>query len=375
MAERDYYEVLGVDRNASEADVKKAFRRLAMRYHPDRNPDQGEEAANRFKEAKRAYEVLSDEQQRAAYDQFGHAGVEAGAGAGASADPFNTIFGDIFGEVFGGRRGGGSQPRRGANLRYRLDLDFTQAIFGADTRITIPRTVACSTCSGSGARQGAGLSTCGRCGGSGQTQVRQGIFSIRQTCGACGGEGRVVSDPCGDCSGNGVVRKREEISIKVPPGVDTGDRSRVRGKGNAGKRGGPAGDLLVEMNVRPHPFFERDGANLHCRFPLSFTTAALGGEVEVPTLTGNVKLKIPTGTQSGRIFRLRNRGVKPARGGRKGDLFCHMEVETPVELNRAQKRLLEQFAGEVEREGDRQQPRRAQLLEWARNKGRERRAS
>ena len=375
MAERDYYEVLGVDRNASEADVKKAFRRLAMRYHPDRNPDQGEEAANRFKEAKRAYEVLSDEQQRAAYDQFGHAGVEAGAGAGGSADPFNTIFGDIFGEVFGGRRGGGSQVRRGANLRYRLDLDFTQAIFGAEMRITIPRTVACSTCSGSGSRAGAGLSTCGRCGGSGQTQVRQGIFSIRQTCGACGGEGRVVSDPCGDCSGNGVARKREEISIKVPPGVDTGDRSRVRGKGNAGKRGGPAGDLLVEMNVRPHPFFERDGANLHCRFPLSFTTAALGGEVEVPTLTGNVKLKIPAGTQSGRIFRLRNRGVKPARGGRKGDLFCHMEVETPVELNRAQKRLLEQFAGEVEREGDRQQPRRAQLLEWARNKGRERRAS
>ncbi len=375
MAERDYYEVLGVDRNASEADVKKAFRRLAMRYHPDRNPDQGEEAANRFKEAKRAYEVLSDEQKRAAYDQFGHAGVEAGAGAGASSDPFNTIFGDIFGEVFGGRRGGGSQSRRGANLRYRLDLDFTEAIFGADMRITIPRTVACSTCSGSGARPGTGLSTCGRCGGAGQTQVRQGIFSIRQTCGACGGEGRVVSDPCGDCSGNGAVRKSEEISLKVPPGVDTGDRSRVRGKGNAGKRGGPAGDLLVEMNVRPHPFFERDGANLQCRFPLSFTTAALGGEVEVPTLTGNVKLKIPAGTQSGRTFRLRNRGVKPARGGRKGDLFCHIEVETPVELNSAQKRLLKQFAGELERQGDRQQPRRARWLEWARDKGRERRAS
>ena len=375
MAERDYYEVLGVDRNASEADVKKAFRRLAMRYHPDRNPDQGEEAANRFKEAKRAYEVLSDEQKRAAYDQFGHAGVEAGAGAGASQDPFNTIFGDIFGEVFGGRRGGRSQPRRGANLRYRLDLDFSQAVFGADMRITIPRTVACSTCSGTGARPGTGLSTCGRCGGSGQTQVRQGIFTIQQTCRACGGEGRVVSDPCRDCSGKGVVRKREEISLKVPPGVDTGDRSRVRGKGNAGKRGGPAGDLLVEMNVRPHPFFERDGANLHCRFPLSFTTAALGGEVEVPTLTGNVKLKIPAGTQSGRIFRMRNRGVKPARGGRKGDLFCHMEVETPVELNKAQKRLLRQFASEVEHEGDRHQPRRARLFEWARGKDRERRAS
>ena len=375
MAERDYYEVLGVDRNASDADVKKAFRRLAMRYHPDRNPDQGEEAANRFKEAKRAYEVLSDEQKRAAYDQFGHAGVEAGAGSGAGADPFNTIFGDIFGEVFGGRRSGGQQSRRGANLRYRLDLDFTQAIFGADVRITIPRTVACSTCSGSGARPGTGLSTCGRCGGAGQTQVRQGIFSIRQTCGACGGEGRVVSDPCGDCSGNGAVRKSEEISLKVPPGVDTGDRSRVRGKGNAGKRGGPAGDLLVEMNVRPHAFFERDGANLHCRFPVSFTTAALGGEVEVPTLTGNVKLKIPAGTQSGRTFRLRNRGVKPARGGRKGDLFCHIEVETPVELNGAQKRLLKQFALELERQGDRQQPRRARWLEWARGKGNERRAS
>ena len=375
MAERDYYEVLGVDRNASEADVKKAFRRLAMRYHPDRNPDQGEEAVNRFKEAKRAYEILSDGQKRAAYDQFGHAGVEAGAGAGASGDPFNTIFGDIFGEVFGGRRRAGNQPRRGANLRYRLDLDFSQAVFGAEVRITIPRTAACSACSGSGARPGTGLSTCGRCGGRGQTEARQGVFSIRQTCGACGGEGRVVSDPCADCSGNGAVRKREEISLKVPPGVDTGDRSRVRGKGNAGKRGGPAGDLLVEMNVRPHPFFERDGANLHCRFPLSFTTAALGGEVEVPTLTGNVKLKIPAGTQSGRVFRMRNRGVKPARGGRKGDLFCHIEVETPVELNKAQKRLLKQFAREVEREGDRHQPRRARLSEWARGEDRERRAS
>ena len=378
MAERDYYEVLGVDRNASEADLKKAFRRLAMRYHPDRNPDQSDETANQFKEAKRAYEVLSDSQKRAAYDQFGHAGVEASAGAGGgSSDPFNTIFGDIFGEVFGGRRGASSQPRRGAHLRYRLDLNFTQAIFGDDVRITIPRTVACSTCAGSGSRPGTGMSTCGRCGGSGQTQIRQGIFSIRQTCGACGGEGRVVSDPCRDCSGKGAVSKSEEISLKIPPGVDTGDRSRVRGKGNAGQRGGPAGDLMVEMQVRPHPFFERDGANLHCRFPLSFTTAALGGEVEVPTLTGSVNLKVPAGTQSGRVFRLRGRGVKPARGGRKGDLFCHMEVETPVELNRTQKRLLKEFANQVERGGDRQQPRRAKWLDWAVKKGQDsgRRAS
>ena len=372
MAERDYYEVLGVDRNASEADVKKAFRRLAMRYHPDRNPDQGEDAANRFKEAKRAYEVLGNAEKRAAYDQFGHAGVEAG---GPSGDPFNTIFGDIFGEVFGGRRGAGRQQRRGANLRYRLDLDFTQAVFGADVRITIPRTVACSTCSGSGARAGTGLSTCGRCGGSGQTQVRQGIFSIRQTCGACGGEGRVVSDPCPDCSGNGVVRKSEEISLKVPPGVDTGDRTRVRGRGNAGKRGGPSGDLLVEMNVSPHRFYERDGPDLHCRYPVSFTTAALGGEVEVPTLTGSVKLKIPAGTQSGRIFRLPGRGVKPARGGRKGNLFCHIEVETPVQLNRAQKRLLQQLDQEIEQVGEKQQPRRARWQEWANNRSNGRRAS
>ena len=375
MAERDYYEVLGVDRSASDADVKKAFRRLAMRYHPDRNPDQSEEAANRFKEAKRAYEILSDGQKRAAYDQFGHAGVEAGAGAGASADPFNTIFGDIFGEVFGGRRRGGSQARRGANLRYRLELDFTQAIFGANVRITVPRTVACSTCSGSGARAGTGLSTCGRCGGSGQTQVRQGIFAIRQTCGACGGEGRVVSDPCTDCSGNGLVRKSEKISLKVPPGVDTGDRTRVRGRGNAGKRGGPTGDLLVEMKVKPHPFFERNGADLHCRFPVSFTTAALGGEVEVPTLTGSVRLKIRAGTQSGRVFRLPGRGVKPARGGRKGNLFCHIEVETPVQLSRAQKRLLQQFDQEMERVGEKQQPRRARWREWAGNRPKGRRAS
>ncbi len=368
MAERDYYEVLGVDRNASEADVKKAFRRLAMRYHPDRNPDQGEEAANQFKEAKRAYEVLSDGEKRAAYDQFGHAGVEAGAG-GPSGDPFNTIFGDIFGEVFGGRRRGGNQARRGAHLRYRLDLDFTQAIFGDDLRITVPREVACSTCSGSGARPGTGLSTCGRCGGSGRTQMRQGIFSIQQTCGACGGEGRVVSSPCKDCSGNGLLRKNEEISLKVPPGVDTGDRSRLRGKGNAGRRGGPSGDLMVEMNVRPHPFYTRDGGDLHCRYPISFTTAALGGEVEVPTLTGSVKIKIPAGTQSGRIFRLNGRGVKPARGGRKGHLFCHAEVETPVELNRAQRRLLKEFELEVENAGDRQQPLRSRWQSWARKKG------
>ena len=370
MTERDYYEVLGVDRNASDADVKKAYRRLAMRYHPDRNPDQGEEAANRFKEAKRAYEVLSDADKRAAYDQFGHAGVDT-ASAGTSGDPFNTIFGDIFGEVFGGRRGAGNRPRRGANLRYRLELDFTQAIFGDTVRITIPRTVACSTCSGSGARPGTGMSTCGRCGGSGQTQMRQGIFSIRQTCGACGGEGRVVSSPCTECSGKGTVSKGEEISLKVPPGVDTGDRSRVRGKGNAGPRGGPPGDLLVEMQVRAHPLYERNGADLHCRFPVSFTTAALGGEVEVPTLTGFVKLKVPSGTQSGRTFRLRGRGVKPARGGRSGDLYCHIEVETPVGLSRKQRRLLEAFSSESDRVGDKQHPRGARWRDWANRQSQE----
>lgn len=371
MAERDYYEILGVDRNASEADVKKAFRRLAMRHHPDRNPDQSEDSANRFKEAKRAYEVLSDPGKRAAYDRFGPAGVKGSAG-NSSGDPFNTIFGDIFGEVFGGRRRAASQPRRGAHLRYRLDLSFGQAIFGDTVRIRVPRTVACAACSGSGSRPGTGMSTCGRCGGSGQTRMQQGVFSIRQTCGACGGEGRVVASPCGNCSGKGVQRNTEEISLKVPPGVDTGDRSRIRGKGNAGPRGGPCGDLLVEMRVQPHDFFERDGANLHCRFPLSFTTAALGGEVEVPTFTGSVNFKVPAGTQSGRVFRLRGRGVKPARGGRAGDLFCHMEVETPVGLSRAQKRLLKQFAGEVERGGAQQQPRQAKWLDWGRSKGQQR---
>ncbi len=376
MAERDYYEVLGVDRNASDADVKKAYRRLAMRYHPDRNPDQGEEAANRFREAQRAYEVLSNTDKRAAYDQFGHAGVDASAGP--SADPFNTIFGDIFGEVFGGRRRGADrQPRRGANLRYRLELDFTQAIFGDTVRITIPRTVSCSTCSGSGARPGTGTSTCGRCGGSGQTQVRQGIFSIRQTCGACGGEGRVVSSPCTDCSGKGTVSKSEEISLKVPPGVDTGDRSRLRGKGNDGPRGGPPGDLIVEMQVRAHPLYERNGADLHCRFPVSFTIAALGGEVEVPALTGSVKFKVPPGTQSGRTFRLRGRGVKPARGGRSGDLYCHIEVETPVRLSRKQRCLLAEFSRESGRMGDRQHPRAAKWRDVAdrQPKGSERKGS
>ncbi len=367
MAERDYYEVLGVDRNAAESDIKKAYRRLAMRYHPDRNPDQGEEAANRFKEAKRAYEVLSDTDRRAAYDQFGHAGVDAGA-SGPSADPFRPIFGDIFGEMFGGQRSAGNRPRSGAHLRYRLEIDFTQAIFGDTVRITIPRTVACSTCSGSGARPGTGLSTCGRCGGRGQTQVRQGIFSIRQTCGACRGEGRVVSSPCTDCSGKGVVSKNEELTLNVPPGVDTGDRSRLRGKGNAGPGGGPPGDLIVEMQVRPHPLYKRDGPDLHCRFPVSFAIAALGGEVEVPTLAGSVKLKVPAGTQAGRTFRLRNRGVKPARGGRKGDLYCHIEIETPVELNSKQRRLLREFEQQAERVGARQHPRRAKWRDWGENR-------
>ncbi len=364
MAERDYYEVLGVDHNASDADVKKAYRRLAMRYHPDRNPNQSEEAANRFREVQRAYEVLSNAEKRGAYDQFGHAGVDASSGS-AGGDPFSSIFGDIFGEVFGSRRGGGGQPRQGANLRYRLEIGFTQAIFGDTVRITVPRAAACSTCSGSGARPGTGTSTCGRCGGSGQTQIRQGVFAISQTCGACGGEGRVVSSPCADCSGKGAVRKTEEISLKVPPGVDTGDRSRIRGKGNAGPRGGPPGDLIVEMQVRAHPLYEREGANLHCRFPVSFATAALGGEVELPTLTGPVKLKVPSGTQSGHTFRLRGRGVKPARGGRSGDLYCHIEVETPVGLSRKQRRLLEEFSRASGRAGDRQHPRAAKWRDWA----------
>jgi molecular chaperone DnaJ len=344
MSKRDYYEVLGVERTATEAELKKAYRRLAMKHHPDRNPDDSESEA-RFKEAKEAYEVLRDSRKRAAYDQFGHAGVDSGAGGGgfSAADAFSDIFGDVFGDIFGGGRRGRSRAYRGADLGYELALDLEQAAFGDDVTISVPTMVRCETCDGSGATPGSGKVNCTTCGGHGSVRMQQGFFSVQQTCPRCKGAGQVIDDPCRSCRGEGVRPETRTLSVKVPPGVDTGDRIRLSGEGEAGRNGGPPGDLYVEINVRPHHLFERQGADLQCDIPISFVTAALGGAVEAPTLDGQVRLDIPAETQTGRVFRLRGKGIAPVRGGPRGDLLARVVVETPVRLSREQKDLLQSF--------------------------------
>jgi molecular chaperone DnaJ len=367
MSKRDYYQVLGVPRNATEDAVKKAYRRLAMKYHPDRNPDD-KEAEERFKEAKEAYEILTDAQKRAAYDQYGHAGLDAARGAGQGFSPseaFGDIFGDVFGDIFGGggRRGGRSAVYRGADLRYELALDLEQAVAGTSTEIEFQTVVECGECSGSGAARGHSPVTCDTCGGNGQVRISQGFFAVQQTCPRCKGRGTIVREPCPKCSGQGRVRSSKRLSVKVPAGVDTGDRIRLAGEGEAGRNGGPAGDLYVEVVVREHPIFERDGAHLSCEVPVSFVTAALGGSVEVPTLDGQAVIKVPSGTQSGRVFRLREKGVRPVRGGATGDLFCRVMVETPVELTAEQKELLRKFENSLAEDGKRHNPRERSWLE------------
>src|SRR5689334_16916362 len=345
MAKRDYYKVLDVARDASEADIKKAYRRLAMKLHPDRNP--GDLAAEeQFKEVKEAYEVLTDASRRATYDQFGHEGLEAqrGGGGGHGFNPgeaFGDIFGDVFGDIFGGgRRGGRSQVFRGADLRYELELDLNQAVFGASVEIDVPKLSECEVCHGSGAAKGSNPITCETCHGSGQVRVSQGFFQLQQTCPRCRGTGKIIKNPCDNCLGQGRIRRTKKLAVKIPPGVDTGDRIRLSGEGEAGRNGGPPGDLYVEVHVRAHEIFEREGEHLSCEVPVSFVTAALGGTVLVPTLDGQVSLKIPSETQSGKVFRLRDKGVKPVRGGARGDLFCRVVVETPVNLNGEQRELL-----------------------------------
>lgn len=346
MAKRDYYEVLGVEKGASDADIKKAFRRVAMKYHPDRNPD-SKDAEEKFKEAQEAYEILGDQEKKSAYDRFGHAGVDGNAGAGGfggGGAGFSDVFGDVFGDIFGGGGGRGrSGPARGSDLRYDLQLDLEDAVKGKTVQIDVPTMVHCDTCDGSGARKGSSPVTCSTCGGSGQVRMSQGFFSVQQTCPQCRGRGQIISDPCGDCHGQGVREERKTLSVKIPAGVDTGDRIRLAGKGEAGPQGGPAGDLYVQMHVREHAIFVRDDANLHCEVPISFAQAALGGELEVPTLSGKVKLKVPAETQSGKLFRLRGKGVAPVRGGATGDLLCRVVLETPVNLSAEQRELLEQF--------------------------------
>lgn len=347
MAKRDYYEVLGVERGASEAELKKAYRRLAMKYHPDRNPDD-KSAEEKFKEANEAYEVLSDAAKRSAYDQYGHAGVDpqmggGGGGFGGGAN-FSDIFGDVFSDFFGGQRGGSrGGPQRGADLRYTLELDLEEAVRGTSVTIRVPTQAVCKTCDGSGAKKGTSPVSCTTCGGIGQVRMQQGFFSVQQTCPRCNGSGKMISDPCGSCHGHGRVEESKTLSVKVPAGVDTGDRIRLSGEGEAGSLGGPSGDLYVVVNVREHAIFQRDGKHLYCEVPVNFADAALGGELEVPTLDGRIKLKIPEGTQTGKLFRLRGKGVTPVRGGGAGDLMCRVAVETPVQLDKRQRELLEEF--------------------------------
>ncbi|WP_447593850.1 molecular chaperone DnaJ [Aquipseudomonas campi] len=353
MAKRDYYEVLGVERGSSEAELKKAYRRLAMKYHPDRNPDD-KTAEERFKEANEAYEVLSDASKRSAYDQYGHAGVDpqmgGGAGGfGAGGANFSDIFGDVFSDFFGGGRGGGrGGAQRGSDLRYTLELDLEEAVRGTTVTIRVPTLVNCKPCDGTGAKKGTSPVTCTTCGGIGQVRMQQGFFSVQQTCPRCHGSGKMITDPCGSCHGQGRVEESKTLSVKVPAGVDSGDRIRLTGEGEAGSLGGPAGDLYVVVNVREHAIFQRDGKHLYCEVPISFADAALGGELEVPTLDGRVKLKIPEGTQTGKLFRLRGKGVAPVRGGGAGDLMCRVAVETPVNLNKRQRELLDEFRKSLE---------------------------
>jgi molecular chaperone DnaJ len=342
MSKRDYYEVLGVGRDASEADLKKAYRRVAMKHHPDRNPD-NKASEDLFKEANEAFEVLSDPDKKARYDQYGHAGVNPQGGGGGAGD-FGDIFSDIFGDIFGGARGGGrSGVRKGSDLRYNLELDLEDAVKGTTVKIRIPTAVTCSSCDGSGARKGSTPVDCATCNGIGQVRMQQGFFSVQQTCPRCHGSGKQIKDPCHSCHGRGQVEEQKTLSVKVPAGVDDGDRIRLTGEGQAGANGGPAGDLYVQVHMRAHKLFAREGRDLHCEIPISFVDAALGGELEVPTLDGRVKLKIPAETQTGKLFRLRGKGVTSVRGGPPGDLLCRVVLETPVKLTRRQKELLHEF--------------------------------
>lgn len=366
MSKRDYYKVLDVPRTATEAEIKKAYRRLAMKYHPDRNPDDAD-SEEMFKEAKEACEVLTDANKRSAYDQYGHAGVEAasrGRPGGGGSDAFSDIFGDVFGDIFGARRSGGrSQVFRGADLRYELELDLAQAVFGHSIEIEVPKLSECEACHGSGAAKGSVASACDGCGGSGQIRISQGIFQLQQTCPRCRGGGTIVKNPCDTCLGQGRVRRTRKLSVKVPAGVDTGDRIRLSGEGEAGRNGGPPGDLYVEMQVLKHEIFEREGEHLSCEVPVSFATASLGGSIAVPTLDGDVTLKIPAESQSGRVFRLRDKGVKPVRGGARGDLFCRIVIETPVNLSAEQKDLIRKLEETLKRDTPRHAPREEGFFE------------
>ncbi len=360
MSKRDYYEVLGVSKGVDDKELKKAYRRIAMKCHPDRNPGDAE-AEEQFKEASEAYEILSDSQKRAAYDQYGHAGLEGGGGGGGyggGSGNFSDIFGDVFGDIFGGagggRRGG---PARGSDLRYTLELGLEEAVKGTSVKIKVPTLVSCKPCDGSGAKPGTKPKTCTTCGGVGQVRMQQGFFQVQQTCPTCRGKGKEIGEPCTSCHGQGRTEETKTLSVKVPPGVDTGDRIRLSGEGEAGTDGGPTGDLYVQVSVKEHEFFQRDGKNLYCEVPISIFDACLGGELEVPTLDGRVKLKVPTETQTGKLFRLRGKGVTPVRGGTAGDLLCRVVLETPISLSSKQKELLKELKDSMT--GDKHSPKQS----------------
>ncbi|KAB0666145.1 molecular chaperone DnaJ [Oryzomonas japonica] len=348
---RDYYEVLEVHRNASEAEIKKAFRKMAIQYHPDKNPDD-KASEEKFKEVTEAYEVLSDAQKRAQYDQFGHAGVSgAGFGAGGfgggfgAGTPFGDIFSDIFGDIFGGggTGRGRAQGRRGDDLLYNMEISFEEAAFGTEQKIEVPFAKRCGTCNGSGSKPGTEPKVCPSCRGAGQVRYQQGFFSVSKTCSQCNGEGKVVDNPCPDCRGKGSVKDTKTLSVKVPGGVETGSRLKLTGEGGQGK-GGPNGDLYVAISVREHPIFQREDNNVICEIPISFIQASLGCELDVPTLDGKVAMKIPDGTQSGKVYRLRGKGIPSLQGYGRGDQLVIIRVETPTNLNKKQKDLLEEFA-------------------------------
>jgi molecular chaperone DnaJ len=361
---RDYYDVLGVAKNATDDDIKKAYRKLAMKHHPDRN--QGDAAAaaeEKFKEAKEAYEMLSDTQKRAAYDQYGHAGVDPnmrgpGGPGGEGFGGFAEAFGDIFGDMFGGQRGrgGGRQVYRGNDLSYALEISLEDAARGKDAQIRIPTWDTCDTCHGSGAKPGTHPKTCGTCNGSGVVQMRQGFFSVQQTCPTCRGTGKVIPEPCTVCNGTGRTKKQKTLEVKIPAGIDDGMRIRSVGNGEPGTNGGPPGDLYIEIRLKKHEIFERDGDDLHCTVPISFITAALGGEIQVPTLDGKAAIDIPEGTQAGKQFRLRGKGVKGVRASYPGDLYCHISVETPVKLTEHQRKLLRELEESLKKGGGKHSP-------------------
>jgi molecular chaperone DnaJ len=367
----DFYKLLNVDKNASDAEIKKSYRSLAMKYHPDRNADNPQAAEVKFKQIKEAYEILSDPKKRSAYDQFGHAGVDPSMGGRpggfGGAEGFSDIFGDVFGDIFGAGRQQRSNVQRGSDLRYNLELTLEEAVAGTETKVRIPVLVSCGECNGSGAKKGSSPIICSTCHGHGQVRMQQGFFSVQQTCPTCRGTGKQIKDPCGKCHGQGRVQETKTLSAKIPAGVDTGDRIRLAGEGEAGERGAPTGDLYIEIRVKEHDIFVRDGANLYCEVPISFVTACLGDIIQVPTLDGEVKLTIPAETQTGKSFRLRGKGVKPVRGGAVGDLLCKVKIETPVQLTKEQKALIEQLGESLSSGGKHHSPQEHTWIDGVKN--------